>query len=147
MNTKALLSLIFISVATVRAQYSAVWADFNAGLGTSRTATAIHLGAFTVWPGHVVRSTDYTLQPGAPSQSLPAPAPDRPVLGISRVGTQVRVAWPSSVPGYVLEFTPDLVGDASWSVVGGTYETNATERFGLFPADEPRRFYRLNSAP
>jgi len=60
-----------------------------------------------------------------------------PSLTITRVGSNVKIAWPEAVPGYTLESAPNLNTGTTWSPVGGVVNNSVTvPAIGI-------QFYRL----
>ncbi|HAM74011.1 MAG TPA: hypothetical protein DCM86_20490 [Verrucomicrobiales bacterium] len=64
-------------------------------------------------------------------------------------GTLCTIAWPATVPGAVLESTPDLTPPVAWSTVGGPFATVGAERVYHQPAAtaSAERFFRLRYQP
>ena len=142
---KTILCLTLICAATAHAQYSSAWSEFDAGHNASHATATAHRGVFSGWLRHPMQSSNYTMQQGNPSPVV-VPVTTAPVLTISRVGPNVRIAWPAAAASFVLESRPDLTVGSSWSNVPGPYQTNSTERFILTPASQPSQFYRLMSS-
>ena len=69
------------------------------------------------------------------------PPPELPVLSIERLGEDVRVFWPLSAIGFVLDECSTING--KWSPVAFPYDTNATDISISIPAPTGSRFYRL----
>ncbi|HVR36356.1 MAG TPA: hypothetical protein VMS21_10960 [Methylomirabilota bacterium] len=88
-------------------------------------------------------SVNYTNQQGYPSLPMPVQTPGAPVLTITLVGQNARVAWPASATEFTLQETAAIGTGASWSSVPGPYQENGGERFILVPASQAIRFYRL----
>jgi hypothetical protein len=88
-------------------------------------------------------SVNYTNQQGYPSLPMPVQTPGAPVLTITLVGQDVRVAWPASATEFTLHETAAIGTGTSWSSVPGPYQENGGERFILVPASQAIRFYRL----
>ena len=67
-----------------------------------------------------------------------------PVLSIERIGTSVRVFWPASTAGFVLNEATVLGGPpSSWNPVADTYQTNATQISITISAPMGAKYYRL----
>jgi hypothetical protein len=67
-----------------------------------------------------------------------------PLLSVERIGASVRVFWPSSTAGFVLDEAAVLGGPpSSWNPVGNTYETNATQISITISAPIGAKYYRL----
>ena len=69
------------------------------------------------------------------------PPPELPVLSIERLGEDVRVFWPLSAIGFVLDESSTIGGE--WSPVAFPYDTNATDISITIPSPAGSRFYRL----
>ena len=69
------------------------------------------------------------------------PPPNLPVLFIERLGGDVRVFWPLSASGFVLDESSSIGG--AWSQVAFPYDTNANDISITVPAPADTRFYRL----
>lgn len=67
--------------------------------------------------------------------------PGAPLLSIERQGAEVRVFWPLSATGFVLD--QSLTATGAWSQVTFPYATNATDISISVPAPTGNRFYRL----
>jgi hypothetical protein len=143
---KTILCLTLICAATAQAQYTSAWSEFDAGTSASQAAATTHRGAFTRWLRHPMQSASYAMQQGNPPTPMVPPPTTVPILTISRVGSDVRISWPASAAGFVLEATQDLTVGSSWSGVPGPYQSNSTERFIVAPASQSGQFYRLVSS-
>jgi hypothetical protein len=67
--------------------------------------------------------------------------PGAPLLSVERQGQTVRVFWPLSATGFVLEQSLTVAG--GWSPVSSLFATNATGISISAPAPAGTRFYRL----
>ena len=67
--------------------------------------------------------------------------PGAPLLSIERQGASVRVFWPLSASGFVLDHSLTVTG--AWSQVSFPYTTNATDISITGPAPAGNKFYRL----
>ncbi|MBI1841070.1 MAG: hypothetical protein HYR88_09495 [Verrucomicrobia bacterium] len=63
--------------------------------------------------------------------------------------TLCEIAWPSNVPGLILEFAVDLIPPVSWTAVTASISTVGLERIYYNPdtAGSPQRFFRLRKGP
>jgi hypothetical protein len=67
-----------------------------------------------------------------------------PLLSVERLGASVRVFWPASTAGFVLDETTVLGGPpSSWNPVANSYETNATHVSITISAPMGAKYYRL----
>ena len=67
--------------------------------------------------------------------------PGAPLLSVERQGEAVRVFWPLSAIGFVLDQSPGVTGD--WSQVSFPYTTNSTGISISVPTTTGNKFYRL----
>jgi hypothetical protein len=63
------------------------------------------------------------------------------LLSIERIRGNVRVFWPTSSSGFVLDQSLTVTG--AWSQVSFPYATNATDISISAPVPAGNRFYRL----
>lgn len=83
---------------------------------------------------------DFTLNGGFRSV-LAVQTPDAPLLSIERQGAVVRIFWPLSNPGFVVD--QSLTATGNWSQVAFPYTTNETEISITVPVPANNSFYRL----
>ena len=75
---------------------------------------------------------------------LALPIRSQPNLQITKQsGQQVRVAWPQSANGFILEVTPALGPNANWTTVSTSPIPQGAEFMVTIPASDTQRFYRL----
>lgn len=67
--------------------------------------------------------------------------PGGPLLSIERIGSAVRVYWPTNATGFLLDQSLTVTG--AWSQVSFPYTTNATQISITVPAPAGNKFYRL----
>lgn len=67
--------------------------------------------------------------------------PGAPLLSIERTSGVVRIFWPLSTTGFVLD--QSLTATGAWSQVTFPYTTNATDISITVPAPDGTQFYRL----
>ncbi len=142
--TKTFLTMgaVLFSAAALAQSYSIDWHTIGGGGGTSTG------GVFAV--SGTIGQPDASPQPMAGGSfsltggfwSLVAvQTPGAPLLSIERQGAGVRVFWPLSATGFVLDQSPAATGD--WSQVTFPYATNATDISISAPAPRGNHFYRL----
>jgi hypothetical protein len=67
-----------------------------------------------------------------------------PGLAIQRTNGNIRLVWPLSATGFLLQESPTLSGSPPpWIAVAPPYETNAMHIFAALPSPDGARFYRL----
>jgi hypothetical protein len=142
MKTILCLALI-ICAGTAHAQYSSNWSEFDSGRASHTGGVVSHAGVFSGWLRQPMSSTNYTNQQGYPSLPMPAQTPGAPVLTITLVGQNARVAWPASATSFTLQESAAIGSGAAWINVPGPYQENGGERFILVPPAQAARFYRL----
>jgi hypothetical protein len=140
---KTILCLTLMCAATAHAQYSSKWSEFDSGRAAANGGSISHSSVFSGWLRKPMNSASYEIQQGYPGLPMPVQTPGLPVLTITLVGNNARVAWPASATNFTLEETDDIGNSASWAGVPGPYQESGGERFILVPASQPGRFYRL----
>ena len=55
----------------------------------------------------------------------------------------IKVAWPTSVPGWVLQVNTADLNNAAWTDAAGAPTVNGTEQLHSFPMEPGRAFFRL----
>jgi hypothetical protein len=68
--------------------------------------------------------------------------PGAPRLGITRLGANVLITWPSA-SGYVLQSTTDLRSNAAWTAVAQSPVLIGAQYQVTLPANQTRQFFRL----
>jgi hypothetical protein len=74
------------------------------------------------------------------------PGAPRPVMSITRSGTNAVIRWPTSVPDYRLESKVALMPGA-WSPVATVPSTNGRRKSVTVPIQQSNRFFQLRQAP
>lgn len=82
--------------------------------------------------------------PGNNTGSLTTTVIPVPELAIRRQGpTQVRIAWPAALSGFVLQSSGSVAAGATWSTVGTTPTVVDDEKVVIVTTSTSPRFYRL----
>ena len=144
---KAKLTLLMVTAnavaATVLAQsYSIDWHTLGGGGGTS-TGGVFALNGTTGQPAANAQSMtggNFSLTGGFWS-IFAVQTPEAPLLSVERQGANVRVFWPLSATGFVLDQSLSATG--AWSQVSFPYVTNATAISISTPVPAGSKFYRL----
>src|SRR2546422_167136 len=89
-----------------------------------------------------VSGGNYTMDGGFWSFAAPVNEAGRPLLTITRAGTNLVVSWPSPSTGFVLEESP-MLGAINWTPVTNTVSDNGSTRSVTVKASMASRFYRL----
>ncbi len=139
---KSLLALLFItSSAAVHAQnYSIDWFTVDGGGGTSTGGVYSVSGTIGQPDAGKSSGSSYSIDGGFWS-IVAVQTPNAPRLFVQRIGGSVRVYWPASAAGFVLDQSLTVTG--TWSQVSFPYATNATEISITVPAPSGNKFYRL----
>ncbi|MBC8096683.1 MAG: hypothetical protein H7Y43_12810 [Akkermansiaceae bacterium] len=140
---KTILCLTLMCAASAHAQYSSKWSEFDSGRAAHNGGSISHAGVFSGWLRKPMNSANYEIQQGYPTLPLPVQTLGLPMLTITLVGNNARVAWPASATSFTLEETAVIGSGVSWMSVPGPYQVNGNERFILVPASQPGRCYRL----
>ena len=85
----------------------------------------------------------YRLSGGFFSQFMALQTHGGPRLVVRRNGLNVEVAWPASVPGWVLQVNTADLNNAAWSDVAGAPTVSGPDQFHSFPMGSGRVFFRL----
>ena len=83
----------------------------------------------------------YTLNGGFWGILSAVQSPGAPFLSIERIGGIVRVFWPKSSTGFVLD--QSLTATGTWLQIASPYATNTTDISVTVPSPAGDRFYRL----
>ena len=141
------IGLVLATTAVVRAQsYISGMCAFDSGFCRNQAGATKHTGSLGGWLHRPVQSSNYSIGPGAPlpgSASVGIP----PILTIGDAGNSIRISWPKSASGYVLQESSSIDSGLTWTNVSGPYQTNEIEWFIILPATEAGRFYRLKYSP
>ena len=137
----ALTLLVILSGASAQS-FSIARFVIAGGGGASAGGTFVlngTLGQHDAGPPSLV-GDGFSLNGGFWSPAI-VPPPELPVLSIERLGEDVRVFWPLSAIGFVLDECSTING--VWSPVAFPYDTNATDISISITAPTGSRFYRL----
>src|SRR4026209_559796 len=72
-------------------------------------------------------------------------APQPPQLNIIPAASGILISWPASASGYVLETTPGLGTNPSWSALKNGITVSGSNYVLSVSGDGPRAFYRLHN--
>ena len=124
--------------------YAIVWFTIDGGGGTS--TGGIYSVSGTIGQPEAGRMTgaSYALDGGFWGFVGAIQTVGAPLLSVERLGASVRVYWPASTAGFVLDETTLLGGPpSSWSPVANVYETNESHVSITVPAPMGSKYYRL----
>ncbi len=69
--------------------------------------------------------------------------PGAPLLSVERVGSAIRVYWPTNATGFLLEETGSLSGTIQWATVQTSATVVNNENVVTVSASSGFHFYRL----
>jgi len=134
------LSLI-VTVAIASGQsYSIDWFTIDGGGGTSTGGVYSVSGTIGQPDAGKMSGGNYSIDGGFWG-IIAVQTPGAPLLSVERLGSAVRVYWPTNATGFVLDQSLTVTG--AWSQVSFPYTTNATQISITVPAPTGNRFYRL----
>ena len=137
----ALTLLVVVSGASAQSFSIARFVIAGGGGASAGGAFALNgtLGQHEAGPPSLIGG-GFSLNGGFWSPAI-VPPPELPVLSIEHLGQDVRIFWPLSAIGFVLDESSTIGG--VWSPVAFPYDTNATDLSITVPAPTGSRFYRL----
>ena len=124
--------------------YSIDWYSIDGGGGTSTGGVYTLSGTIGQPDAGRLTGASYALEGGFWGFVGALQTAGAPLLSVERIGTSVRVFWPASATGFVLEEATSLAGPAvSWQNVLSSYQTNATQISVTVTGPTGMRVYRL----
>jgi len=140
------LVLLTLATASNAQSYSIDWSTVDGGGGTSTGGVFSVSGTIGQPDAGVMAGGNYSLVGGFWGVITVVQTPGAPLLSLERLGGNLRIFWPLSATGFVLDQTPGLTSPPAaivWSSVPFPYSTNATHISINIPAPTGNRFYRL----
>ena len=138
------VSLLAIVSPTSAQSFSIDWHTIAGGGGTSTGALFSVSGTIGQPHANPLPMTGGNFSLAGGFWSLTAvQTPDAPLLSVERQGADVRVFWPLTATGFVLD--QSLTATGAWSQVSFPYTTNATDISVTAPSPVGTRFYRLRN--
>jgi len=132
----------FVSSFRVSAQtYSIDWFTVDAGGGTSSGGTFSVNGTIGQPDAGIMNGGQFSSTGGFWSLISIVQTPAAPLLSLQLLNNAVRVYWPASAGGFVLDESPTPSG--GWSQVTIPYVTNALEISITVTNPPGNKFYRL----
>ena len=134
----------FLPTCTQCQSYAIDWFTIDGGGGTS-TGGAYSVSS-TIGQPDAGRMTgaSYALDGGFWGFIGAIQTVGAPLLSVERIGASVRVFWPASTSGFVLDEAMVLGGPpSSWNPVANTYNTNAAHISIMISAPIGAKYYRL----
>jgi len=132
------------AISTHAQTFTIDWHTIDGGGGTSTGGVYSISGTIGQPDAGRLAGASYALEGGfwgfvGALQSVGAP-----LLSVERLGSDVRVFWPASSNGFVLEEASSFIGGVpSWQSVTTAYQTNATHISITVPGPTGMKLYRL----
>jgi hypothetical protein len=124
--------------------YSIDWYSIDGGGGTSTGGVYTLSGTIGQPDAGRLTGASYALEGGFWGFVGALQTAGSPLLSVERMGTSVRVFWPASATGFVLEQATSLSGPAvSWQNVLTAYQTNAIQISITVSGPVGMKVYRL----
>ena len=117
------------------------WFTIDGGGGTSTGGVYSVSGTIGQVDAGVMSGGQYSLTGGFWGVVVAVQTPGAPLLSIEKTSGSVRVFWPKSATGWLLD--QSLTVNGGWSQVSLPYATNAADISITVPAPTGNRFYRL----
>lgn len=137
-------TLALLPLASQGQNYSIDWYSIDGGGGASTGGVYSVSGTIGQPDAGRLTGASYVLEGGFWGFVGALQTASAPLLSVERLGADVRVFWPASTTGYVLEEAASFVGGtASWRTVGAAYQTNAVHISITVPAPAGMKVYRL----
>ncbi len=134
----------FLPVCAQGQSYAIDWFSIDGGGGTSTGGVYSVSGTIGQPDAGRMTGASYALDGGfwgfvGAIQTIGAP-----LLSVERSGASVRVFWPATTAGFVLDEAAVIGGPpSSWNPVANLYSTNATHISITISAPIGARYYRL----
>ena len=142
-HTTALLAAL-LAVPVLHAQsggsYVLNWSTIDGGGGTSTGGVYSVSGTIGQPDAGKMSGGNFSIEGGFWG-IVAVQTPGAPLLSVQRLGSAVRVYWPTNATGFVLDQSLTVTG--AWSQVAFPYATNATHISITVPAPAGNKFYRL----
>jgi len=124
--------------------YSIDWFKIAGGGGTSTGGVYSVSGTVGQPDAGKMSGGNYTMDGGFWSLVSVVQTPGAPLLAISRLGSDVRLAWPSPSTGFVLQEN-SVIGTTNWLDVAQLPADDGTNKSVTISSPIGNRFYRLKS--
>ena len=135
---------VFLPVSARCQSYAIDWFTIDGGGGTSTGGVYSVSGTIGQPDAGRMTGTGYALDGGFWGFVGAIQTVGSPLLSVERIGASVRVFWPASTAGFVLDEATVLGGPpSSWNLVANPYETNATQISITISAPIGAKYYRL----
>jgi hypothetical protein len=145
----ALVGVLFLSVTfSAHAQSQRFQVIAFTDLGGSVSSGGAYTVSGTVGQPNVGQSSNeqFGISDGFWNVVATLQTPDAPLVSVEQLANgSVRIFWPLTADGFVLDHSPSIDPSSLWSPVQLPQETSATHISVTIPAPEEIRFYRLRS--
>ena len=142
MKTFLLSLAVALITGTARSQsYSIDWFTLDGGGGTSTGGVYAVSGTIGQPDAGLLTNGMFSVVGGFWGAVNLVQTPGAPLLSVERLGSAVRVYWPTNAAGFVLDQSLTVTG--AWSQVAFPYATNAPHISITVPAPTGNKFFRL----
>ncbi len=146
MKKVLLLFALLLPGISFAQSYSIDWHKISGGSGTSANGPYIVSG--TIGQPDATAQTltggNYSLTGGFWNLISIVPTSGAPNLAIKYSGNSVKISWPSSSMGFVLQQNPDLAG-GNWATSGYTISDDGTNKSITIALPAGQLFFRLKN--
>lgn len=134
----------FVPLVSQGQNYSIDWYSIDGGGGTSTGGVYSISGTIGQPDAGRLTGASYVMEGGFWGFVGALQAVGAPLLSVERLGSDVRVFWPVSSTGFVLEEANSFVGGIpSWQSATVPYQTNAVHIGVTIPGPAGMKIYRL----
>lgn len=134
----------FLPVWAQGQSYAIDWFTIDGGGGTSTGGVYSVSGTIGQPDAGRMTGASYALDGGFWGFVGAIQTAGAPMLGVERIGASVRVFWPATAAGFVLDEAAVLGGPpSSWNPVANAYNTNAAQISITISAPIGAKYYRL----
>jgi len=121
------------------------WYSLSSGAELSAGGEYAVAGGLGLATPEILTGDGYALAGGFSIVPIELSPPEAPQLAIERIGPTVRISWAASATGYLLEWSPLLGPQASWTLLPQLNATNANATTISYTDAAPSgsRYFRL----
>ena len=137
-------ALVLLPILSQGQSYTIDWYSIDGGGGTSTGGIYSISGTIGQPDAGRLTGASYALEGGFWGFVGALQTVGSPLLSVERLGSDVRVFWPASINGFVLEEANSFVGGIpSWQSVTAAYQTNAAHISITVLGPTGMKLYRL----
>ena len=133
--------MLALTVPAFAQNFALDWFTIDGGGGGSSGGVYTVTGTIGQPDAGTMGGGNYSLQGGFWGIISAVQTPGAPLLSVERLGSTVRVYWPTNASGFVLDQSLTVTG--AWSQVSFPYTSNTTAISITVPAPAGNKFYRL----